>query len=299
VIKLADLSVTRADYDGSTLTVEAKSDSFPLTVAGVGTLPDAAPVAFPIAAPPAAVSVSSASGAPVSFPVSIVDGDATDPGLPPVTPATDPGPVNDNTPNNLPTAPAATPVIKVADPAATLPGDTVTLDASGTVGATSYTWTQVSTPKGTTLTNAASAKPTLTLPFAITSAATTPVADWGPVVLKVVATNAAGSSESEVVVPVKRDTVTITAGARHRIGTELRVDGTSLIDGQAVVRTPATSVTIWDVTRPAAPVKLGTAPVDTLGAWPLRLKPGPSQQVTSVLVQSTRGGSATSTVTNR
>jgi hypothetical protein len=84
---------------------------------------------------------------------------------------------------------------------------------------------------------------------------------------------------------------------RHRVGTELRVDGTSLIGGVGGVRTPATSVVIWNVTNPAAPVKLGTAPVDTLGAWSLRLKPGPNTQVTAVLIQSTRGGTATTPLT--
>jgi hypothetical protein len=98
---------------------------------------------------------------------------------------------------------------------------------------------------------------------------------------------------------VQADTLTIAAGPRHKIGTELRVDGTSLIGGVAVVLTPATSVVVWNITNPAAPVKLGTSPVDTLGAWSVRLKPGPTVQVTNVLVQSTRGGTATSSVTNK
>ncbi|WP_091182153.1 hypothetical protein [Microlunatus flavus] len=295
VVKLADVTVTRADYDGTTLTVAADGDdaSYPLTVVGIGSLPSKAPVEFGVTAPPATVSVRSSTGSPVTFPVTVTGGAVTPPGLPPVPPAPDPGPQDDNTGNNP--APSA-PVVAVAAPTPTLPGGTVTLDASGTTGATSYAWTTVSAPTGASLAGATTSKPTLTLPFATTTAATAPAQPWAPVVLKVVATNAAGSSETQVTVPVKQDVVTVLAGARHRLGTELRIDGTSLVDGQAGVRTPATTVVVWDTTNPAAPVKLGTAPVDTLGAWPLRQKPGPTRQVTSVLVQSTRGGSTTATV---
>ncbi len=293
VVKLADVTVTEASYDGAQLTVAAESDNFPLTVTGFGSLPDNHRVSFTAAAPPASVTIRSANGAPVSYPVTISGGSATDPGLPPV-PAEPAGPpVYDNTPDN-PGGPA--PTVSVLDPAATLPGASVTLDASATTLATSYTWTLESGPAGATLTNATTSKPTVALPYFITNAATAPVADWPPVVVKLVAANANGTTEKQVSVPVKKDVVTIAAGARHRIRTELRVDGTSLVDGQAGARTPATVVTVWDMTRPATPVKLGTAPVDTLGAWSLRLKPGPAVQVTSVLVQSTRGSTATSAV---
>jgi hypothetical protein len=59
---------------------------------------------------------------------------------------------------------------------------------------------------------------------------------------------------------------------------------------------PPTGVVIWNITG-ATPVRLGTANVDTLGAWTLRLKPGgPTVRVSAVLVQSTRGGSGTTTL---
>ena len=136
----------------------------------------------------------------------------------------------------------------------------------------------------------------MTLPYFITNAATAPVKDWAPVVYKVTATNANGTTEQEVIIPVKKDAVTINAGSRHRLGTELRINGTSLIDGGAGTRTPATVVTVWNTTAAGSPVKLGTATVDALGAWELRQKPGPTVRVTSVLVQSTRGGSSISAV---
>jgi hypothetical protein len=153
-------------------------------------------------------------------------------------------------------------------------------------------------PTGSTITGDKSAKPTVTLPYFTSTAAATsaPSAAWAPVTYKVTATNANGTTEQNVVIPVKKDALVIAAGSRHRIGTELRIDGTSLIDGQAGARTPPTGIVVWDTTKPATPVKLGTANVDTLGAWSLRLKPGPSVRVTSVVVQSTRGGTGTTAV---
>lgn len=295
VIKLADVNVTEADYDGSKLTVAATGASYPLTVAGFGQLADDKPTTFPTKVPPATVSVRSANGAAVTYPVTVTGGSAFDPALPPVTPAPDPGPVNDNTANNPVTG---VPVVSVAAVAPTLPGASVTLDASATTGATSYAWTPVNVPAGTTITGATTAKPTVTLPyFTTTTAATTaPSAAWAPITYHLTATNSGGTTEQDVVIPAKKDEFTISAGARHRLGTELRVDGTSLIDGQAGARTPPTGVVVWNTTG-TTPVKLGTANVDTLGAWTLRLKPGPSVRVSSVLVQSTRGGSGTTTLT--
>ena len=150
------------------------------------------------------------------------------------------------------------------------------------------------------MTGGTTAKPMITIPYFTTTTATAPAAAAIPIQFTLTVTDAAGlTNETTVEVPVQADSVTVAAGARHRIGTELRIDGTSLIGGVAGVRTPPTSVVIWNVTNPAAPVKLGTSAVDTLGAWSIRLKPGPSVQVTSVLIQSTRGGTATATVSTR
>ena len=43
---------------------------------------------------------------------------------------------------------------------------------------------------------------------------------------------------------------------------------------------------------------VGTAVAATSGAWEVRLKPGPTAQVGNVLVQSSTGGEARSTVAN-
>ncbi len=300
VLKVADVTVTEASYDGTDLTVSAKATSsalYPLTVVGIGSLDSAGPTKFPMLAPPATVTVKSANGSPVTSPVTVTDGVASDPALPPVPPEPAGPPVNDNTPNNPSGTPTA-PAVVIATIAPTVRGASVIPDASASTGATAYSWTQLSGPTAA-ITNGSTAKPTITVPYYTTTTATAPAAAAVPIVFTLTATGPGGTTAVPVTIPVQDDTLTVAAGARHRIGTELRIDGTSLIGGVAGARTPPTSVVIWNVTNPAAPVKLGTSPVDTLGAWTLRLKPGPSVQVTSVLVQSTRGGTATATLSTR
>ncbi len=100
VIKLADLTVTKATYDGEKLTVAVKALSYPVTVVGIGTITGNGPTDFPLAAPPATVTVKSVSGAPVTYPVTVTDGLASPEALPVVPPEPSPGPVTDNTPDN-------------------------------------------------------------------------------------------------------------------------------------------------------------------------------------------------------
>ena len=110
--------------------------------------------------------------------------------------------------------------------------------------------------------------------------------------------NGIGSAPATVNLTVQTDTVTV-AGSRHRLGTELRVTGTSTLAGNTAVLVPATTVVIYDTTPGRAVTKIGTAQVDTLGAWSYRAKPGPNRQITSVLVQSSRGGTATGVLATR
>jgi hypothetical protein len=95
-----------------------------------------------------------------------------------------------------------------------------------------------------------------------------------------------------VTVTVVQDVLAV-ATARHKPGQELRIGGTSLIAGGPATLNPPTQVYVWNLASPATPVLLGKAPVDTLGNWELRQKPGPAAQVSSVAVQSTRGGAVT------
>jgi hypothetical protein len=96
--KINGVSVSQATYDGTNLTVAAAAvapASYPLTVVGIGTLESAAAKTFPIVAPPAVVTVRSASGDTSTLQVSILDGPASPGGTPPTDPEPDPGPVTD------------------------------------------------------------------------------------------------------------------------------------------------------------------------------------------------------------
>jgi hypothetical protein len=299
VIRLSGITVTRAEYTGSHLVVSAVATApatYPLTVQGLGTIDASGSATFDVAAPPAVVTVSSGASS-ATFPVTVTGGAAT-PGLPPVTPGPDGGPVTDNTPDNpdaedTPPGPVAT---ATAAAASVLRGGTTTVDGGSSTAAVSYAWSQLSGP-AVTISNPAVAKPTLTVPYAVaptgTPTAPAPASAGGDVVLQLTVTGAGGAtSTAQLTVTVTQDTVAV-GTARHKVGQELRIGGTSLIAGGSATLNPPTQVYVWNLTNPAKPVLLGKAPVDTLGAWELRQKPGPTTQVTSVGVQSTRGGALT------
>ena len=104
----------------------------------------------------------------------------------------------------------------------------------------------------------------------------------------VVTANGRPSAPATVTIQVSADTVTATGG-RHRVGKEFRLDGTAA---------STATVVVWDVAN-GRKVKVGTAVAGATGAWSLRLKPGPTAQVSNVLVQSSGGGEARTTVANR
>jgi len=308
VTKPSGVMITKAVYDGTSLTVGAVSSvGYPLTVAGLGTLEAPATAgapaekSFAVLAPPASVTVKTADGGSASLPVTVSGGAATPVGLDPVTPAPDPGPVVDT--GSGPAPGETQPATAVATAASTsiTPGGTVQLDGSASTGAATYKWTRVSGP-AVTITGDTTAKPTVTLPFYAKSTDTAPLGPMaaGPVKLQLIVTdaNGIGSAPATVDVAVQTDTVAV-AGSRHRLGTELRITGTSTLTGNTAVLVPATTVVIYDTTPGRAVSKIGTAQVDTLGAWSYRAKPGPNRQITSVLVQSSRGGTATGAVATR
>jgi hypothetical protein len=179
-------------------------------------------------------------------------------------------------------------------------GASVQLDGSTSTGAATYKWTQVDGP-AVTLTGDTTARPTVSVPFyaKTTDTAPVPAAAAGPAHIKLVVTAQDGTtSEATVALTIQTDAVAIDAGSRHRLGTELRITGTSALAGSTGVLTPATSVVIYDMTSGTA-VKIGTAQVDTLGAWSYKAKPGPARQITRVMAQSTRGGTATAAIATR
>lgn len=299
VIKLSGITVTRAEYDGAQLVVSAGAvapASFPLTVQGLGSIGTSGTATFAVSAPPAVVTVISGESR-ATRPVTVSAGPAT-PGLPPIPVGPDAGPVTDNTPDN-PDA-EQTPVAPVAVATAAAPsvarGGTTTLDGTASTAAARYAWTQLSGP-AVTLSDPAVAKPTLTVPYTVAPtgavAAPAPATTGGDVVLQLTVTSPVGAtSTAKVTVQVLQDTL-IVSSARHKVGKELRIAGTSVIAGQTAQPNPQTQVYVWNLTSAGRPVLLGKATVDTLGNWELRQRPGPTVRVSSVGVQSTRGGAVT------
>jgi hypothetical protein len=310
VTKPSGVMITKAIYDGTNLTIGATSTAgYPLTVTGLGTMEASATgtgaeKSWPVKAPPATVTVKTPEGGTATLPVTVSGGPATPAGLDPVTPAPDPGPVVDT--GSGPVAGETQPTAAVATATSTTitRGGTAQLDGSASTGAATYKWTQTSGPTAT-LSSDTTAKPTITLPFYTKNTDTTPVAAStnGPVVMQLIVTdtNGIGSTPATVNLTVQTDTIAL-SGSRHRLNKELLIAGTSTLAGNTAVLTPATTVVIYDTTPINGVIsytKIGTAQVDTLGAWSYKTKPGPNRQITSVLVQSTRGGTATGTIPTR
>ena len=310
-VPVTDVSVTTgATYDGANLKVTASSTSATeLDVEGFGTLTAGAEGSFATVAPPMEVTVSAAGRGATTVPVVVTGGPASPQGLDPLTPAPDDGAVVDRTPDNPgtvpppageqpPAAPAATAVI--AARAGSVPrGMATELDGSGSVNATTYQWSQVENPNAPKVTfdRTDAAKPKVTVPFFTTTGATAPKAADEDPVIKLVTTNAAGVPSEKATITLRSDdTVTVAAASRHRVGKEIRLTGTALVPGAPSLLNPATSVNIYNITAAGTRTKIASAPVDTLGNWEYRAKPGPAQRVSRILVESTRGGVVEGTV---
>lgn len=305
VTKPHGISSLEATYDGTTLNVAAASRfGNALTAEGLGVLTPGATAlatqsaAFAVFAPPERVTVKDSTGAKASVDVNIVGGAATPEGQPPIVPTPDPGVVTDPAPD--PDAPA---IARATPASASINyGGSLVLDGSTSSGAVTYKWTQVSgTP--VTLSSDTSAKPTVTIPyFAKTSDTVPSTVPTAPVIKMQLVVGRADGTESEpatVELNLAPDNVTIASGARHRLNKDFNVSGTATLPGTTGALTPGTRVIIYNTT-PGTPVaRLGTAVVDTTNNWQLRLKPGPNRQVTSVMVQSTRGGVTSATVSTR
>ncbi|MEX5299627.1 hypothetical protein RCG67_12710 [Kocuria sp. CPCC 205292] len=305
-VAVTDVSVaTAASYDGTALTVEATSSSGAVPeVAGFGALEATGTAnlftgSFTTAAPPVEATVSTSGTSSTTVPVVVTGGEASPVGEDPVEPQPDPGPVTDGTTPDTPDVeqPAATAAV-AALPGSVARGMATELDGSGSTNAVSYAWTQLSGPE-VAFSDTTVARPKVVVPFFTTVAATAPSAPDEDPVLQLVVTNAAGvASEPATITLSSDDEVTVAAASRHRSGKELRISGTALVPGAPTLLNPATSVNIYDTTS-GTPVKIGSAPVDSLGNWEYRAKPGPGGRVSSVLVQSTRGGEARGVVSNR
>ncbi|MFE4544950.1 hypothetical protein [Arthrobacter sp. NPDC056727] len=308
VTKPSGVIITKAVYDGTNLTVAATSSvGYPLTVTGLGTMEASATgtgaeKSFPVTAPPATVTVKTPEGGSASLPVTVSGGAATPVGLDPVTPAPDPGPVVDTGSGSVPGSTQPATAVATAASTTVTRGGTVQLDGSTSTGAATFKWTQLSGP-AVTFSSDTAAKPTVTVPYYAKTTDTAPLTAKAdePIKLQLIVTdaNGIGSAPASVDLAVQTDTVAIPAGSRHRLGTELRITGTSTLAGSTAVLVPATTVVIYDTTPGRAVSKIGTAQVDTLGNWSYKAKPGPTRQITSVLVQSSRGGTATGVLATR
>lgn len=110
------------------------------------------------------------------------------------------------------------------------------------------------------------------------------------------ASNGTASSSVDVKITPARDTVAVTT-ARSRAGQDMRVDGTSTIPGAGLILTPPTQVVVYartnTVNNPtgleAGWVKIGSAAVDTTGAFSVRPRPAPTVAYVQYLVQTSRG----------
>ena len=113
--------------------------------------------------------------------------------------------------------------------------------------------------------------------------------------VQVVAVNGTAKSAPVTLdIPVKIDTVQVTA-TKYTAGKEYRIDGTSLTGGSLVLN-PPTSVSIYNTTTGKL---VGTAPVDTAGAWSFRPRaPFAAGQdlARNITVVSSRGGYTTGLV---
>jgi hypothetical protein len=255
-------------------------------------------------AAPATVTVTDGTNKATGT-VQVIGGGVTPPGEPPVPagPAVNPvcdingvvGPCPAGGP-----APTAAPTAKVAT--VTTPvalGDSVALDASTSTNATTYEWTYVSGPQ-VTFTNGTTAKPTVKLtPYDVskyTSANLPKAAQSAPAVVQVVAVNGTTKSAPvQVSIPVKVD-VQGALTTKYTAGKEYRIDGTATVPGGSLVLNPPTTVAIYNTTTGAL---VGTAQVDTAGAWSYRPRsPFASTQIfaRNITIVDSRGGYTTGQV---
>ncbi len=182
---------------------------------------------------------------------------------------------------------AVTPMAADAGPDQTVVrGRTVTLDGSGTRGADSLSWRQVSGP-AVTLTGAGTARPTFTLPTVPLPATPGPnpayAVDGSAVVFELTATGPGGTGTDRVTVTPQAETLTGVT-ARYRTRGEWRLNGTSSLPaGQrvAVVLGPNLTGTV---------IAAGT--VDAAGAFDLRPTTPAPGSTTTVSVITTTGGQA-------
>jgi hypothetical protein len=187
------------------------------------------------------------------------------------------GPAGPQTADSVVTVLAvAPPTASAGAPQSVLQGTVVTLNASASLGTSSFSWKQTG-GLPVTLTGASTAKPTFTMP--VTNDA---------LLFQVTVTGPGGTDIAITQVSPQPDVITVDLAEFRQTKREWRVTGTASI-------TNNNTVTVWIGDTTGAPrVKLGTATVDALGVWSVRLANGPLPDATrTISIESTRGGRLT------
>jgi K319-like protein len=184
------------------------------------------------------------------------------------------GPSGSSTDDVLITVQAVTAPVADAGPDQTgvLADNTVLLDASGSTGAASFAWTQVSGP-AVTLTNADTSRASFTMPATTT-----------PLVFKVTVTGPGGTASDQVSVSAQLDTLTVSRAEYRADQAQWRIDGNaSILDNNTV------SVYLG---LDATGKLIGSSQVDPLdGSWEVRVRGSSvAPSGSTVFVQSSRGG---------
>ncbi len=150
-------------------------------------------------------------------------------------------------------------------------GDPVTLDGSGSFGADSYAWRQTAGPL-VALAGSSTAKAGFTMPVATE-----------PLVFALTTTGPGGTASATVTVTPLVDSVAVTQASYRTSTREWRIVGTA----------SASAPDLVTVRLSAAGTLVGTATVDTTGAWAVRVKGSPvaPDARTAVTVTTSRGGS--------
>ena len=165
----------------------------------------------------------------------------------------------------------APPRANAGQPQTVVVGSTVTLDGSGSTGATSYLWKQTG---GVTanLSSTTAIKPTFTMP-------NTP----DPVIFQLTVTGPGGTDVATVQISPVADVLDTSQVEFRQSKAEWRVVGTATVVAGNTVKVHLGD----DLTGPV----LGQASVDALGAWSLRLANGPQPPASrTISLESTRGG---------
>jgi hypothetical protein len=168
-------------------------------------------------------------------------------------------------------APIAPPRANAGPPQSVLQGATVTLDGSGSTGASSYLWKQTG---GTTvnLSSTTAVKPTFTMP-------NTP----DPLIFQLTVTGPGGTDVATVQISPIADVLTTTRVEFRTDKSEWRVEGTATVTTGNTIKVHLGN----DLTG----TLLGQATVDALGDWSLRLRSGPQPPASrTISLESTRGG---------